>query len=178
MQLVISLFPSHYRYFNIFRCPHKWEHIWNSKHSSFIDFTYPQLQCIWNEIYVWLRSMETFKGVWFEATWSSIWIVHRPCESIFTLQHNIFCLPCFMVNYNLLPSMNTKKAFLSPVLIILGKHQPHNTKVYLKLLMEELKKLWTIGVRVRDASNSSKSFWMYELLCFRLYLTNLAFSYV
>jgi hypothetical protein len=60
--------------------------------------------------------------------------------------------PVFLVNYNLPPTLNTKKAFLTLALIIPGKHQPTNMKVYLKPLMEELNKLWTVGVRVWDAA--------------------------
>jgi hypothetical protein len=41
---------------------------------------------------------------------------------------------------------------LTLTLIIPGKRQPTNMKVYLKPLMEELNKLWTVGVRVWDAA--------------------------
>jgi hypothetical protein len=53
-----------------------------------------------------------------------------------------------MVNHNLPPSSNSRKAFLTILLIVLENYQPSNMKIYLKPLTNKLSRMWIIGVRV------------------------------
>ena len=60
--------------------------------------------------------------------------------------------PVFVFIYNLPPWMTTKRFFFILVLLILGKHSLNgrNIDVYVKVIIDQLKKLWWPGVWADD----------------------------
>jgi hypothetical protein len=62
--------------------------------------------------------------------------------------------PVFVFIYNLPPWMTTKRIFVIPVLLIPGKHSPNggNIDVYMKPVIDQMKKLWWPGVWADDHS--------------------------
>ena len=63
------------------------------------------------------------------------------------------CWPVFLTPYNLPPWMCMKQQYLFLTLIILGPNSPgKKLSVYLRPLIDELKRLWTVGVKSWDVS--------------------------
>lgn len=62
--------------------------------------------------------------------------------------------PVFVFIYNLPPWLTTKRFFVIPVLLIPGKHSPNggNINVYMKPVIDQLRKLWWPGVWADDHS--------------------------
>ncbi|XP_074298247.1 uncharacterized protein LOC141629085 [Silene latifolia] len=64
--------------------------------------------------------------------------------------------PVMLIIYNLPPWLTTKSKYILFTLLISGPKQPGNDiDVYLAPLIEDLKLLWNVGVRVFDAASSS-----------------------
>ncbi|XP_074297514.1 uncharacterized protein LOC141628248 [Silene latifolia] len=72
--------------------------------------------------------------------------------------------PVMLIIYNLPPWLTTKNKYILLTLLISGPKQPCNDiDVYLAPLLEDLKLLWNVGVRVFDAASGSH-FQMHAML--------------
>jgi len=60
--------------------------------------------------------------------------------------------------------MQAKKANLILTMLIPGKYQPKNMKVYLQPLLDELDILWRTSVRVRDSSQSTEELFQVKVV--------------
>ncbi|XP_074290317.1 uncharacterized protein LOC141617046 [Silene latifolia] len=80
-------------------------------------------------------------------------------------QHSTW--PIMLIIYNLPPGLTTKSKYILLTMLISGPKQPGNDiDVYLEPLIEDLKMLWNVGVKVFDAASGSR-YQMHDMLCHR-----------
>ena len=85
------------------------------------------------------------------------------------MNYNYSIWPVILIPYNVPPWLVMKKPYFMLSLLILGPHQPRNEiDIYLKPLVDKLKKLWEEGVETNDAY-SKKHFQMRATLLWTIH---------